>query len=185
MNTDTAPRIAVVYATSQGSTRDIAEFLATDLTARGARVQLAGAEHAPDPSTYDVLVVGSAVHDMDVLPELTEYLTHHRHELARRDVHMFTVGLGPALRGPIGRWMGRTVPPKIAALREAIGARDFHAFAGRYERNGVPAKARLMYRLMGGGAYGDLRDWADIRAWADEIGNSLGLAPALVVTTHP
>ncbi|MBF6235026.1 flavodoxin domain-containing protein [Nocardia farcinica] len=185
MSTDTTPRIAVIYATSQGSTRDIAEFLAADLTARGARVQLADAEHAPDPTTYDVLVVGSAVHDMDVLPEAAAYLTHHRHELADHDVHMFTVGLGPALRGPIGRWMGRTVPPKIATLRDAIEAGDFHAFAGRYEHDGVPVKARLIYRLMGGGRYGDLRDWTDIRAWSAEIGNSLGLAPAQAAPPHP
>ncbi|MFC3961578.1 flavodoxin domain-containing protein [Nocardia jiangsuensis] len=185
MTSDTAPRVAVVFATDQGSTRDIADFIAADLSARGAQVQLHDAEHAPDPTEYDVLILGSAVHDMQLLPPAAAYLDHNRRELTGRDVRLFTVGLGPALRGPIGRRMGRTVPPGIAALRDAVGARELHAFAGRYDRAGVSFRARLQYRLLGGGRYGDLRDWAEIRRWAAGIGDSLNLAPATVLTTHP
>ncbi len=37
------------------------------------------------------------------------------------------------LRGPIGRWAGRQVPSKIAAVIRTLHPRDYTAFAGRYE----------------------------------------------------
>lgn len=63
METNTLPRIAVIYATAQGSTREIAEFIAANLTARGATVEVADAEHAPDLSRFDAVILGSAVHN--------------------------------------------------------------------------------------------------------------------------
>ncbi|MCP2293315.1 flavodoxin domain-containing protein [Nocardia amikacinitolerans] len=174
--TPNTSRIAVVYATEQGSTRDIAEFIAEDLGSRGAVVELSDVEHAPDLSRFDVLVLGSAIHDMDLLPAASTYLETHRPLLREMDVRLFGVGLGPALRGPIGRWIGKRVPRRIAATRDAVGARDYQSFAGRYDRVGVSLEARTLYRLLGGPRYGDLRDWAAIRAWSARLADSLGLA---------
>ncbi|MGQ4600578.1 flavodoxin domain-containing protein [Nocardia sp. R6R-6] len=179
------PRIAIVYATEQGSTRDIAEFISDELAGRDAIVELADIDHAPDLSRFDTLVLGSAVHDMDFLPAATEYVHAHRDELSSRNVWLFSVGLAPALRGPIGRAAGRFVPKKIATLRDSIAARDYHAFAGRYERAGISPHTRILYRLMGGGHYGDLRDWAAIRAWTDTIAQSLRLPKSHSTTIHP
>ncbi|WP_280459527.1 flavodoxin domain-containing protein [Nocardia carnea] len=183
--TSTNPRIAVIYATEQGSTRDIAEFIAGDLAERGAEVELHDIEHAPEPSRFDAVVLGSAVHDMDFLPAATAYLRNHRDMLARTDLRLFSVGLGPALRGPIGRRLGRMVPPKIDAIRKTVSAADYHAFAGHYERVGVSLRARILYRLLGGGRYGDLRDWADIRSWSAEVAAGLGLPSAKSSITRP
>lgn len=178
-------RIAVIYATAQGSTRDIAEFISDELAARGAVVELADVEHAPDLSRFDAVVLGSAVHDMDLLPAATEYIRSHTDELLARDVWLFSVGLGPALRGPIGRRVGRVVPKPIAASRDSIRPREYKAFAGHYERVGVSLGARTLYRLMGGGRYGDLRDWTAIRVWTDGIGRSLGLPQPKSTSIHP
>ncbi|MEV6426411.1 flavodoxin domain-containing protein [Nocardia sp. NPDC051463] len=178
-------RIAVVYATEQGSTRDIAEFIANELAGRETTVELADIDHAPDSSRFDTLVLGSAMHNMDFLPAAVDYMHAHHDELVHRQVWLFSVGLGPSLRGPIGRRVGRIVPKKIAALRDSIVARDYRAFAGRYDRAGVSLRARVQYRLLGGGRYGDLRDWAAIRAWTDNIAHSLRLPPARSTTIHP
>ncbi|WP_406230381.1 flavodoxin domain-containing protein [Nocardia sp. NBC_01009] len=105
-------RIAVVYATEHGSTRDIAEFIGTELAGRDATVELADIDHAPDLSRFDTVVLGSAVHDMDFLPSAVDYVHAHRRDLDDRDVWLFSVGLGPALRGPVGRRVGRIVPKK-------------------------------------------------------------------------
>lgn len=181
----TAPHIAVVYATAQGSTREIADFIGASLTARGALVEIADAEHAPDPTRFDAVILGSAVHDRALLPALGDYVRSHRHELRERPVWLFSVGLGPALVGPIGRLVSRAVPKQIAALREMIGPRDYHAFAGHYERAGVSLSARTMYRLIGGRRYGDLRDWPAITAWIDTIAQELKLPRAQAIPTHP
>lgn len=185
MDNHTLPRISVVYATAQGSTREIAEYLAADLAARGATVEVADVEHAPDLSRFDAVVLGSAVHDRALLPEAVEYIATHRDELQARDVWIFSVGLGPALRGPIGRRLGRAVPKRIAAARDAAGAREYRSFAGHYERAGVSWQARTIYRLVGGTRYGDLRDWTAISFWSDSIAQALRLPQPRSIPTHP
>ncbi|MEU7632617.1 flavodoxin domain-containing protein [Nocardia sp. NPDC049220] len=170
-----APRVAVLYATAQGSTRDIAEFIAAYLTERGADVEAADVHHAPDLSNFGAVVLGSAVHDMDLLPAATAYTRAHRDELSRRDLWIFSVGLSPALQGPIGRRIGPIVPKRIAALCGSVYPWEYRAFAGHYDGIGVSWKARMLYRLMGGGRYGDLRDWTAIRDWSDGIARGLGL----------
>lgn len=54
-----------------------------------------------------------------------------------------------------------------------------------YERHGVSLKARILDRLMSGGRYGDLRDWAAIQTWSAGIADSLGLPAARTHTIHP
>ncbi|MEV5837627.1 flavodoxin domain-containing protein [Nocardia sp. NPDC052112] len=179
------PRIAVIYATAEGSTRDIAEFIAADLRSRGADVELSDVEHAPDLTRFRAIVFGSAVHDMDFLPAAATFVHTHREALRNTDVWMFSVGLGPALRGPIGRRVGSTVPKKIAALVASVAPWDYRAFAGHYERAGISRKARIMYRLLGGGRYGDLRDWGAIRTWSSMIAQALGLPQPQSTTIAP
>ncbi|MET7772755.1 flavodoxin domain-containing protein [Nocardia sp. NPDC005366] len=178
-------RIAVVYATAQGSTREIAEYIAEGFTTRGAEVELADVDHAPELTRFDAVVLGSAIHDMSLLLPAVDYVRNNRAALADTAVWLFSVGLGPALRGPIGRVIGRTVPPKIAAVRDSISPREYRAFAGHYERVGVSLKARVLYRLMGGGRYGDLRDWAAISGWTAAIADELGLPRTGAAIVHP
>ncbi|MGW6621940.1 flavodoxin domain-containing protein [Nocardia sp. NPDC055002] len=185
MTTKPAPRVAVLYATAQGSTRDIAEFVWDDLVARGARAELHDIEHTPDLSGVDTVVIGSAIHNMDLLPEARAYVRYHQDTLKDKDIWLFGVGLGPALRGPIGRWVGRQIPSKISAVIHTLHPRDYTAFAGRYERAGVSWRARTMYRILGGGRYGDLRDWQAVREWSTRIGDALALPHAPVSTVHP
>ncbi|WP_067537132.1 flavodoxin domain-containing protein [Nocardia crassostreae] len=177
-------RIAVLYATAQGSTRGIAEFIGSQLTGRGAAVEIADVEHAPDLSGFDAVVLGSAVHNMAWLPSAAEFVNAHRDEFTARDTWLFSVGLGPALRGPHGRWFGRQVPSAIAALRDSITPRDYTAFAGRMERAGSPLWARLVYLAMGGGRYGDLRDWDAVRAWSERIAHTLRLPQSITPSSH-
>ncbi|WP_024805034.1 flavodoxin domain-containing protein [Nocardia sp. BMG51109] len=179
------PRIAVIFATAQGSTREIAQYIGDDLANRGAQVEVADVEHAPELSRFDAVVLGSAVHNMDYLPAAGEFVRHHHDALADRDVWMFSVGVSAALRGPIGRRIAQRVPERIAALRDSIGARDFHAFAGHYERTGVSLRARLRHRLLGGGRFGDLRDWAAIAAWTRTIAEALRLPQPQTSVIHP
>ncbi len=178
-------RIAVIYATAQGSTRDIAEFIGTELTARGAEVEVADTAHAPELSRFDAVVIGSAIHNRDFLPDAVAYIHEHRRQLAQLDVWMFSVGLGPALVGPIGRRIGRVVPTKIAALRDSIHPREYQPFAGHYERAGVDLFARALYRTMGGTRYGDLRDWPAIREWASDIAAEMHLPAPKSSTIQP
>ncbi|WP_280300204.1 flavodoxin domain-containing protein [Nocardia neocaledoniensis] len=180
------PHVVILFATAQGSTRDIAEFIAEELVSRGAHAELFDIEHAPDLTGVGTVVIGSAIHDMDLLPEAEAYIRHNLPTLTGKDVRLFTVGLGPALRGPVGRWAGRQIPGKIATVLGTLRPRDYIAFAGKYEREGVSWRARTMYRLLGGARYGDLRDWDAVRRWAGTIADSLELPRSSTINTaHP
>ena len=109
--------MAVLSSTEQGSTRDIAEFIAADLAQRGADAHLHDIEHAPAPEGFDAVILGSAVHDMDFPPPAVAYPDRYRTTLATTDVRLFGVGPGPALRGPIGRIVPETIADMVEAAR--------------------------------------------------------------------
>ncbi|QLY28586.1 flavodoxin domain-containing protein [Nocardia huaxiensis] len=171
----------VLYASAQGSTREIAHFIGLQLRSRGALVEVADIEEAPALSGFNAVIIGSAIHNMAWLPAAADYVRTHRDDLNSRDVWLFSVGLGPALRGPIGRWFGRQVPSRIAALRDSVAPRGYRSFAGRIERSG-PWWVHWVYVAMGGGRYGDLRDWESILAWSETIAGELRLSDA--ASTH-
>ena len=72
------------------------------------------------------------------------------------------------------------VPREVARLRDLVAPRGYCAFAGVYQRTGLPLTTRLIYRLLGGGTSDDLRDWQSIRTWSTEIATTLGLRLAAV-----
>lgn len=174
---DSQTHVLVVFASAAGSTKEIANFLGAELARAGAQVDVFAAEVAPDPAAYDVVVVGSAIHDRAWLPPAVQYVTAHREALIACETWLFSVGLGPSLRGPLGRRIGRAVPNDIAAISTALRPRGYRSFSGVYRRAGTHPGGRLLYRMMGGGKYGDLRDWDALREWAVEIArSSLGRA---------
>ena len=165
--------VLVAYASALGSTAEVAGFIAGRLQSKGFGVAVCKVDDEPDPQGFDAVVLGSAVHDMAWLPEAESYVRRHRAVLAERDVWLFSVGLSPALHGPIGSMMRRVVPRRIAALLRVVPVRDYTVFAGVYGREGTTLTTRIIYRLIGGGSYGDLRDWAAIASWADTISDGV------------
>ena len=173
--------VLVTYASAEGSTKEVASFIAERLRTHGLVVDLLPVGEEPDAQSYDAVVIGSAVHNMAWLPDADSYLRRHRYVLAGRALWLFSVGLSPALSGPIGNMLKRAVPKKISALLNMASARDYAAFAGVFRRTHTTKLTRIVYRLIGGHTYGDLRDWGAIADWADGIAVSLS-APG---TTAP
>ncbi|NUS42686.1 MAG: flavodoxin [Mycobacteriaceae bacterium] len=170
--------VLVVYASASGSTAEIAEFLAEQLRARGLHVRTAMAADAPDAALFEVAVLGSAVHNGELLPELNTYIERNREALRHRPVWLFSVGMGPAMRGPIGRRLKRMVPPQIARVRDDVAALEYRPLAGVYHAP-TSLRMRLLLRLIGT-PYGDLREWDAVSAWAETIaaGVDIALEPA-------
>lgn len=53
-------------------------------------------------------------------------------------------------------------------LSQDVPLRGHRLFSGVYEAAQMPVLLRLVFRLTGG-RFGDLRDWAAVDAWTDEI----------------
>ena len=181
---DVTQTVLVAYASAHGSTQEIAEYITARLAGSGLRVQAHSVVDAPDPAAFDAVVIGSAIHDRAWLPGAEEYVRRFRAVLEQRTIWMFSVGMAPALRGVIGCRLAAAIPPRINAIREALRPRGYQQFAGVVQRQRMTVCSRLIYWAIGGGRYGDLRDWSAIARWADAIATDLR-APAASSGTRP
>lgn len=165
-----APRVLVGYATAQGSTTGVAERVATVLTDAGLDVLCRPVAPDLDPAGFDVLVLGSAVHNMAWLPPALDFLG--RAAVSGRPVWCFSVG-GVNPRGAISTFIAGQEATRVArGFPGGFRARDHHVFGGIVQMSGVPLWGRLFWRLMGGRP-GDHRNWPAIESWARDIASEL------------
>ncbi|MGY1669791.1 flavodoxin domain-containing protein [Geodermatophilus sp. SYSU D00710] len=169
---DTSLRVLLAYATAGGSTRGVAERVAARLTEAGHTVDLRPAGPDVDPTGYDAVVVGSAVHDMAWLPDARDLLARLVAASAPPPVWCFSVA-GIVPRGAVTRWLARQELARIGqGLPRGLRARSHRLFAGVVYVEGVPLWGRLFYRAVGQHP-GDHRDWAAIDRWAREVATEL------------
>jgi menaquinone-dependent protoporphyrinogen oxidase len=173
-------QVLVVYASSFGATRGIAERIADTLRRRGIEVDLHSADESGVAAApgYSAYIVGSAIHGGRWLPAAQEFVARNESVLAARPTWLFS-------SGPIGEryvHVEQPDPKDVARFRRTIRPRDHVVFAGAFD----PATAdmsRLGWlernvagRLM---PQGDYRDWPAIEAWANGIAQELTAAALL------
>lgn len=170
-------RILVGHASAHGSTAEIAHRIAGVLQHQGWAVDVVAMQEIADPGAYDVLVLGSAIHDQAWLPEATEFVHHHQSVLRARPVWLFSVGMSAGLprllRGP-----GRAAQDRrmAEALRDVVRPRGHRLFSGVARVEQFPRWSGVLIRAMGV-HFGDYRDWEEIEAWAQGIAGDLVTDP--------
>ncbi len=164
----------VGYATRHGSTREIAERIATTLVEHGGTVELRTLDQVGDVCPYDAVVIGSAVYSGRWLTEATAFVRRQLPALAQRPVWMFSAG---RLSGQSGllRWVTRPDARELAEFRARLHPRDHRHFGGAVLRERLSPLQRTAFRAAGG-RYGDFRDWDEIDAWAESISHKLEIA---------
>ncbi|WP_218037967.1 flavodoxin domain-containing protein [Streptomyces lycii] len=167
-----AVRVLVTYAGVHGSTRSIAERIATRSGELGVAADVLPAGAVDDLRGYDAYVLGSAVHDMAWLPEALALVHRDAELLARRGVWIFSVGMPSALRGPWKALVSREEGQVTGDLTEELRPRGHRLFSGVIRPEHLSRAGRLRLRAMGL-RYGDYRDWPDVDAWARAIGSDL------------
>jgi menaquinone-dependent protoporphyrinogen oxidase len=166
-------RVLVAYATAQGSTRGVAERIASVLRERGLPADCLPVDQVSDLQQYDAVVVGSALHSQAWLPEAATFVTSRVPALTARAVWLFSVGMPGALARPLRRWAMREGPMAVAPFEGLVRARGSRLFSGVVSKRQLPLVSRAVFRLMGG-SYGDFRDWEDIESWAAGVAGELG-----------
>jgi menaquinone-dependent protoporphyrinogen oxidase len=154
------PRVLVAYATTNGSTREIAESIGATLRDHGLRAEVQAASDADDPQPFDGVVIGGAIYMGRWHRDARRFLRRHRRVLSTMPVAMF--GIGPTTiddksvassLGQLERALARV--PEVPPVSVAIFG-------------GVIDPARLHFPFSGMAA-SDARDWDDITAWAGEV----------------
>ncbi|MGY1708808.1 flavodoxin domain-containing protein [Geodermatophilus sp. SYSU D00758] len=167
-------RVLVAYATAAGSTRGIAERIA-DRLRDVAEVVVRPADPELDVSSFDAVVVGSAVHGMAWLPAATHLLRRARATLGDRPLWCFSVA-GVAPRDPVRRLVtDRELQQVERGFPSGLAPRDHRLFGGVVVLRGMPLWGRLFWLALGGRP-GDHRDWAAVDRWADGIAAALPTA---------
>jgi menaquinone-dependent protoporphyrinogen oxidase len=172
-------RVLIVVASKHGTTAEIGTRLARDLAdsvagrAAGLTAVSLPVEQLPDPEPYDAVVLGSAVYVGRWLESARHYAAEHVAVLRERPVWLFS-------SGPVGEPPFPPDEPHDAGpLARSVGARGHRVFPGRLEKGRLSLGERALVTAMRA-PVGDFRDWAAVRAWAEEIAVEL-----VRVTTAP
>ena len=130
-------RTLVVHASAHGSTREVAEAVASTLRERGLDVDVRPARDLPGLDGYDAVVLGAALYMGRLHADARRFLKRRHGELAVRRGRDLRDGAGNA-RAARPRVVAQAAPeePRAPARRRAGGGR-------RVRRRGRPGAAAL------------------------------------------
>src|SRR5262245_19335364 len=155
-------RALVTYGSKMGGTAELARMVGSALARHGLSVDVRSAATAPPPGGYGAVVVGGALYNGRWHRDARVYVRHHRDELRRVPVWLFSSGpLGEA--GLHATDVGPTT--QVRALGQQIGARGHVTFGGRLD----PDAPGLLARAMARSQAGDWHDPDQVERWVDGI----------------
>ena len=174
-------RVLIVFASSHGQTRKIAEVIAARLREHGAVVDLhdANAGTPPPPDAYDIVGLGSRVHRGKHARSIHNYIDRNLSSLLARHNFFFSVSVTaseqPHVADP-GNYILDTI--WTTAWRPDLSV----AFAGALPYRKYNVARRLLMKLRSS-RHGDPRDtqrdyvftdWGQVRAFADKVAGWAG-----------
>ncbi len=165
--------ILVTTASKHGATAEIAAAVADTLRESGLEVDVREPDEVTSLTTYDAVVLGSAVYAGRWLESARRFTERHHSALQSLPVWLFS-------SGPIGDPLAPTQEPADGVrLRAELDAREHRTFAGRINPSDLGWVERTITRMVKA-PDGDFRDWEAIKAWAGEISRQLTATPATV-----
>lgn len=156
--------VLVAYATATGSTAEVAATVAETLVAGGLSVDLQPITGSLSVESYQAVLIGSAVQHGQWLPEAIAFVRDNQHALSRVPLALFTVhiqNLGSDAKSQAARETYLSaIRPLVQPIAEAF-------FGGRFNQQGAALlMPGVLSRLV---PTTDLRNWEEIRAWADSL----------------
>jgi menaquinone-dependent protoporphyrinogen oxidase len=158
-------RILVAYASRNGSTAEIAQAVAKELTATGYAVDVTDMSSVTTLAGYNGVVIGAPLYMGNLVKDVATFVSRFKEPLATLPVASFAVGLTP-----VSEKVGN-VDHAMACLHAALAPLKpvgTILFAGNLD----PAKLGFIHRKMmeiGKVPSGDFRDWNLIAAWARDL----------------
>jgi menaquinone-dependent protoporphyrinogen oxidase len=172
-------RVLIVFASSFGQTRAIAEAIGARLRVRGHTVELADARSAAplaSPSDYDAVVLGSRVQFGKHAEEIVDFVRRHKAELVQRPTSFFSVSMAAAAGGAdpagyLGAFFAATTwrAPRAVAFAGALPYRRY----GRVLRFVMKMISRRAGHATDTSKDHVYTDWSAVTAFADAIADDL------------
>jgi len=164
-------KVLVAYATKYGATEEIAQRIGAILGEQGISVDVLDVSKVADLTSYDAVVLGSAVYAGQWRKEAAAFLETHAQELAALTVWIFSSG--PTGEGdPVELMKGWRFPEALQPIADRVKPRDFAFFGGEIDLEKLNLAERLIVKGVKAPA-GDYRDWGVSEAWAQGIGEAI------------
>ena len=192
-------RLLITYASHSGSTREIAEFLDSELSARDFAIDVKPLAEISNLSPYDFILAGGLLYRFGWHPDILRFLAQHQAALREKQVALFVTGMhlvktpkcdqlsypvfiDPAMANPV--WArqkpnlfdrGSTID---GYLRQALSIIDeiepvsLGFFAGKLDLHTLKLPEQLIMRLLmllTGMQTGDYRNWDALRGWSQSL----------------
>ena len=155
-----APSILITYATKHGSTRQVAEAIAKILGEEGFGVHVETAVEVRDLSSYDGVVLGTALYMGRPHADARRFLKRYHKALSAIPVAVFA--MGPLTTGADDVAGSKKQLERALATVSDITPISTAIFGGVVD----PAKLHFPFSHM---EASDARDWASIESWAREV----------------
>jgi menaquinone-dependent protoporphyrinogen oxidase len=159
-------RILVAYASSSGSTGEVAQAIG-DVLRQEADVDVRNVKDVEQVRTYNAVVLGSSIRAGRWLPEAIRFLENARTALAERPVAYFITCLALIDETADNRETALSYLEPILRMTPEITPIGLGLFAGSLD---AQRASSLPVDIP---PHGDYRDWEKIRAWAAEIQSKL------------
>jgi menaquinone-dependent protoporphyrinogen oxidase len=159
-------KVLVCAASKYGATSEIAQAVGDVLAERGCEVTVLPPEKADAVEEFDAVVLGSAVYMGQWMKPARELAERSADALATRPVWLFS-------SGPVGEpAKPADNPVDVTKIVQATKARDHQIFTGKLIKKHLSFPDRAMASAIRA-QEGDFRNWAQIRAWAISIADTL------------
>ena len=160
-------RILVAYASKYGSTGGVADAIGKGLCSKGAAVDVLLMKNAVNLSSYQGVIVGSAIYMGKWLPEAVDFVKKNVEVLRRIPVAYFLVCM--TLCKPTEENRAKVLAYLDPVLKEMAEIKPvgIGAFAGALDYNNLSWLNKKILKSKGT-PEGDFRDWKAIRTWAEE-----------------
>lgn len=164
--------LLVAFASTHGSTQEIAEAVAETLRGSNKQVEFLPMRSVQTLEGYDGVVLGAPLYMFHIHKDLFRFLSKHRKSIENGlPVAVFTSG--PTGTGDEEEWqeVHKQVEKEMAGVNW-FKPKVMETFGGKFE----PTKLRFPYNLIPALRQlpaTDLRDWKLIRNWAEQLGTKL------------
>ena len=158
--------VLVAYATSYGSTQEVAEAVAATLRERGFVADIQPMREVRTLAGYSAVVLGAPLYMFRWHKDARHFLSRHRNTLTERPVAIFA--LGPFhddekewkdVRAQLDKELGKF--PWLTPVALEIFGGKFDPARLRFPLKFLPALKQM--------PASDIRDWTAIRAWASNL----------------
>ncbi len=158
--------VLVAYATRYGSTQEVAEAIAATLRESGLEVDLQPLRQVHSIDQYRAFVIGAPLYMFHWHKDALNFLTRYHTALAKRPVALFA--LGPFHADEKEFQGAREQLDKELAKFPWLTPAAIEIFGGKFDPEKLTFPHNLVPALKKMPA-SDVRDWAAIRDWANEL----------------